>query len=316
MILELIAAGVALGSGLIRQHAAKERFKTAFTLYNTSLARANEVRAHLEKNVLGLGQWVEEAFGQLASARRILRPFDRHPKNNVRHWEYLPDSPNLTAVVSESGVMIAKYKDVVHASAGLGTGAALAIGTWGAVSILGSASTGTAIATLHGVAATNAALAWLGGGSLATGGGGIVAGHLALTGIVVIPAAAMFAALAHLNANKINTKAAELDCANQKNRQAIATIEQRVYEIMSVTCELSEATGELTNAVRQASRVLFRYGWFSRLFRQFRYFFGGSYYTKSDMPYVTQLQAAVQRFMILFSNQRKTPVASNRLLSR
>lgn len=50
------------------------------------------------------------------------------------------------------------------------------------VSVIGSASTGTAIASLSGVAATNATLAWFGGGSLTAGGlwmlGGIVAAPL------------------------------------------------------------------------------------------------------------------------------------------
>ena len=50
----------------------------------------------------------------------------------------------------------------------------------------GTASTGTAISALSGAAATNAALAWLGGGALAAGGGGMAAGHalLALAGPV------------------------------------------------------------------------------------------------------------------------------------
>lgn len=50
----------------------------------------------------------------------------------------------------------------------------------------GTASTGTAISALSGAAATNAALAWLGGGALAAGGGGMAAGQalLALAGPV------------------------------------------------------------------------------------------------------------------------------------
>lgn len=48
----------------------------------------------------------------------------------------------------------------------------------------GTASTGTAISALSGAAATNATLAWLGGGALTAGGGGMVAGQalLALAG--------------------------------------------------------------------------------------------------------------------------------------
>jgi len=57
--------------------------------------------------------------------------------------------------------------------------AAIAIAT-----TFGTASTGTAISALSGAAATNAALAWLGGGVVAGGGGGMLAGNalLALAG--------------------------------------------------------------------------------------------------------------------------------------
>lgn len=54
-----------------------------------------------------------------------------------------------------------------------------------AVFALGTASTGTAISSLSGAAATNAILAWLGGGSIAAGGGGMAAGAATLTAITV-----------------------------------------------------------------------------------------------------------------------------------
>lgn len=54
---------------------------------------------------------------------------------------------------------------------GAGTGALVGWGAYTGVMTLGAASTGTAIGGLSGVAATNATLAWLGGGSLAAGGG-------------------------------------------------------------------------------------------------------------------------------------------------
>ncbi len=56
----------------------------------------------------------------------------------------------------------------------------------GVATTFGVASTGTAISALSGAAATNAALAWLGGGALAVGGGGMAAGEafLALAGPV------------------------------------------------------------------------------------------------------------------------------------
>jgi len=58
-------------------------------------------------------------------------------------------------------------------------------GTMTLVAALGTASTGTAISTLSGAAATSASFAWLGGGSVATGGGGAAFGSIVLSGGVV-----------------------------------------------------------------------------------------------------------------------------------
>jgi hypothetical protein len=75
-------------------------------------------------------------------------------------------------------------------AAGIAGGAAVAsmapsVAMWVATTF-GTASTGTAISALHGAVATKAALAWLGGGALTAGGGGIAAGKalLALAGPV------------------------------------------------------------------------------------------------------------------------------------
>lgn len=50
------------------------------------------------------------------------------------------------------------------------------------INYLGTASTGTAIASLSGVAATNVTLAALGGDSLAVGGGGMALGTAIISG--------------------------------------------------------------------------------------------------------------------------------------
>lgn len=53
--------------------------------------------------------------------------------------------------------------------ASLGTGVLAGIASYGGAMMFASASTGTAIASLSGVAATNATLAWFGGGALTAG---------------------------------------------------------------------------------------------------------------------------------------------------
>ena len=76
-------------------------------------------------------------------------------------------------------------QDARAGAAGVGAGVAfVAMGpniAMGIATSFGVASTGTAISALSGAAATNAALAWLGGGALAAGGGGMVAGEAFLS---------------------------------------------------------------------------------------------------------------------------------------
>ena len=74
------------------------------------------------------------------------------------------------------------------ATAGAVGGALTALGAYGAATTFASASTGTAIATLSGAAASNATLAFFGGGSLAAGGLGMVGGMVVLGGLVAGPA--------------------------------------------------------------------------------------------------------------------------------
>lgn len=69
-------------------------------------------------------------------------------------------------------------------------GTAAYTGALGLMTLLGSASTGTALSSLTGAAYWNATLAAFGGGSLATGGLGIAGGTVVLGGLVALPALA------------------------------------------------------------------------------------------------------------------------------
>lgn len=88
----------------------------------------------------------------------------------------------------------------INGLAAIGSGALLAYGTYSVVmgglgGLLVTATTGTALSSLAGVAATNATLAWLGGGALAAGGFGMAGGMVVLGGIVAGPALAIGGAI-------------------------------------------------------------------------------------------------------------------------
>ncbi|MGM0410279.1 MAG: hypothetical protein ACQEQF_05890 [Bacillota bacterium] len=127
----------------------------------------------------------------------------------------------------------------------LGTGALVAYGSYGAVMTLGTASTGTAIGTLSGAAATNATLAWLGGGSLAAGGYGMAGGMAVLGGVVAGPALAVGGFIMSSKAKqKLNDANNNLDKAKTFLQQskiackALSGIEKRTKQIKNVLQKL------------------------------------------------------------------------------
>lgn len=74
------------------------------------------------------------------------------------------------------------------AAAGAAVGGSDAYGKLTAALTFGTASTRAAISSLAGTAASSAAFAWLGAGSLAAGGAGLAGGAALLTGLVAAPA--------------------------------------------------------------------------------------------------------------------------------
>lgn len=115
------------------------------------------------------------------------------------------------------------------AVAGTAGGALMALGAYGAAQALACASTGTAIASLSGAAATNATLAFFGGGSLAAGGLGMAGGTMVLGGLVAGPALMVVGLVAGAAAKK------NLDKAYTNRDEAIQIAEQ--LDTMSLQCD-------------------------------------------------------------------------------
>ena len=138
-------------------------------------------------------------------------------------------------------------------TAGLGgvAGTAAAAGTYAAMASYGTASTGTAIATLHGAALSNATLAALGGGSLATGGGGVAAGTMVLGGVAAAPVVLLGGLVYWQRGRKslaqAKANAAELDAAIAKldaDRARIDRVRNLVERLVEAAMLLLDALGE------------------------------------------------------------------------
>ena len=127
--------------------------------------------------------------------------------------------------------------------AGFSTGA----GVTAAASTFGAASTGAAITGLSGAAATNATMAFLGGGSLAAGGGGMALGAAALNFVTIGPGLLVAGLVTHSQGDKALTQAKEV-CAKVEVGIAqldefdakMSAVDTRAHELRSVLSDLRE----------------------------------------------------------------------------
>ena len=139
-------------------------------------------------------------------------------------------------------------------------GAIVAFGAYSLVGALGVASTGTAIATLSGVVATNATLAWFGGGALAVGGLGMAGGTVVLGGLVAAPVLLIMGFVVGAKAKaKLNDAYTNLNEAQQFEEEAITVIDllkgiRRMAKQMYDTLEAARAY--LAEANRDMYQVL------------------------------------------------------------
>ena len=131
-------------------------------------------------------------------------------------------------------------------ASGAASGALMGLGAYGSVGMLASASTGTAIASLSGAAATNATLAWLGGGSLAAGGFGMAGGMVVLGGLVAGPAIAITGFVMASKAEEALTKARDYESEVDQAIEKINSMEIVLKGLQANALEMSMTLPKLT----------------------------------------------------------------------
>lgn len=203
MPLPFILAGAAIiagGYGIKKGVDAKSDFdsaenwnKKAKKLYDQSKEDLESAREDAQKAMVSLGE------SKFSIYEHSIIPFiDTFSK--IKNINF--DDSNLLGARDLPQVSDAELKEIRDAAlamkevvgggvTALGSGGLAGLAAYGGVGLLGTASTGTAIGTLSGAAATNATLAWLGGGSLAAGGTGMAGGMVVLGGIVAGPVLAI-----------------------------------------------------------------------------------------------------------------------------
>lgn len=194
--------GAAKGvSGAIDHSNAKGMNNDAGSMVNAANRKVEQHRESTNKTLEDYGQRKLRAFNGVVAD--FISTFERLKNVDVIQS---PELDKLNAGDFSNNTLNGLRQDYqalkdagLGLGAGMGSGAALAFGAYNGTMLLATASTGTAISSLGGVAATNATLAWLGGGSLAAGGYGMAGGMMVLGGIVAGPALAIFG---HILGNK------------------------------------------------------------------------------------------------------------------
>lgn len=271
LIPALIAAASALlgGKGVYDTVDASKRIKAVNDMYNLRRSdyekavkhyhseqheaeKAFEQLAEIRLNALvALGKAVNFLKKAKIKDRKLSESFEISPQK-LKTWE----TASINAIEILGGLT----------SAGL-SGASTAAAAYGLVGLLGTASTGTAIASLSGAAATNATLAWLGGGAIAAGGGGVAAGTFVLAGVVAGPAILVTGFFAQGKAEEIETQVirniAEMEVAESKMSQQLGILKiilTRVDELKISTIEVTTKLEQLlTNLNAIPSNIFVRY---------------------------------------------------------
>lgn len=260
IIFGLIAGGAALYGavkgvkGAIDHSDAKDINESAQSIVNSANYDVEEQRKNINSVLENYGQRKLRAFNGVIAD--FIETFSRLKNVDIINTPEL-DKLNLGDFSTLSFDSLKNDYELLKNSglglgAGLSGGAALAFGAYNGTMLLASASTGAAISSLGGVAATNATLAWLGGGSLAAGGGGMALGSMVLGGIVAGPALAIFG---HILGNKgeeaLNNAQSNLEQAKTIRAEA-KLITTKLKAIEDVTSIANKTFSDISSYLRHA----------------------------------------------------------------
>lgn len=195
----LIALGVgtaALGAGKtikagIDIKDAKETNEYAQSIVNRANDEAKFSRENCNNAIVELGRkklWVlNNSVNSFIATFETIHNIELIESDGIDELQKININERSFKELKEMGITASS---ILGGVAGGAVGGALtAIGAYGAATTFGAcATTGTAIASLSGAAATNATLAFLGGGALSIGGLGVAGGTAVLGGLVAGPA--------------------------------------------------------------------------------------------------------------------------------
>lgn len=241
-----IAAATGVGTGIhgaVKMKEANDTMKSADSRHKRNIAKFEKKSEATNKAMDELGALELEilhSFDEFSNTIEKIqnRPkFKEYTKDGVKLPKY--DKETLKNVSVGAGVLLGGLGGAAVGTAG---GFAAAGATTSAVMALGTASTGTAIASLSGAAATNATLAALGGGAVAAGGGGIALGTTILGATTLGVGLLVGGVIFNVTGGKLSDKADE---AWEQMKKA----EKTINKICEYLDDLKSAANKYTSSI-------------------------------------------------------------------
>lgn len=218
-----------------------------------------ELRLDMNETLEEFGKFRLEALSVIVG--KFLRCLEiMNQKAKGKEYEFFSEIDIKVEEIKEMETVDMKTSEALRTLAvGGGFAAVGVLGTpavvTSAVTAMCAAGTGTAISSLSGAAASNAVLAWLGGGSLAAGGGGVAAGTVVLGAITATATVGLAVVAVGTLASKFYAKKnteSEAYLADikiwaekiQTSWAVLASIKQRIGELHDLTQKLKDRSTE------------------------------------------------------------------------
>jgi proteasome assembly chaperone (PAC2) family protein len=257
------------GTGVKKGFDAKEKNKKAKDIiknierdFEFAKEELEVEREKINETLQEYGKYKLEIFSTRMQILLNILKCQKKAKSNYNHEVYFSDEQ----VTSLKHDVENSYEILSGLGKGVASGVLTAYGAYGTVGLIAEASTGTAIASLSGAAATNATLAWLGGGSIATGGYGIVGGIAVLGSIVAGPAIAVTGFAMDSKAEKNLTKAKEFESEVKIKIEKIKVsikgfeaIRERINEMESIINKFVNKFDTIYNNILNKQGVMDRF---------------------------------------------------------
>ena len=286
--LKVVNEIVTLG-GASRLEEAKRAYQEKYDWYLVLHEKARGYKAEVEENVKAIGIALTEAKVYLEKSEKLIEPSIRDKSGlNVDFG---------TQALETVGRFNSGFNSAVNVGVGSIAGGSLAVGSWALVTALGSASTGAAISGLSGVAATNATLAWFGGGALAAGGAGMAGGAAVLGGLFAIPLVYFAAKGSHKKAKELEDAKAELEAAIVRLREQVDAFPAILAAVLEKRRETAKHCKDFIADVAKYSREIRPYGAFSAAKQKLLSLIGKNPYSLKQSEAIESLTRSVTGFL-------------------